>query len=111
MRTSEQGALTKEWIAALRSGTYQQGTGALCRGNKYCCLGVLARVAKMRARRTPSGDVEFCSRTTGQVYFSGLYRDFNILTGFDEKVEDACITLNDGGASFLEIADYIESLD
>lgn len=34
----------KKWIAALRSGDYDQGKGALCRvtkeGAKYCCLGV-----------------------------------------------------------------------
>jgi hypothetical protein len=29
------------WIDALRSGKYQQGTGALRIVNEYCCLGVL----------------------------------------------------------------------
>jgi hypothetical protein len=29
------------WIAALRSGDYQHGKGALCQDSKYCCLGVL----------------------------------------------------------------------
>ena len=30
-----------QWIAALRSGAYQQGRGRLRAGNEFCCLGVL----------------------------------------------------------------------
>lgn len=37
------------WLEALRSGTFQQGTGKLCRlygdtGERYCCLGVLTQL-------------------------------------------------------------------
>jgi len=36
----------KTWVAALRSGSYQQTTGSLCHvtstGQSYCCLGVVA---------------------------------------------------------------------
>src|SRR5574338_724199 len=40
--SDSQAAIVKEWIDALRSGKYQQGTRKL-RGinNDYCCLGVL----------------------------------------------------------------------
>ena len=31
----------KQWLAALRSGTYGQGTAALRFENTFCCLGVL----------------------------------------------------------------------
>jgi len=34
----------KLWIEALRSGKFEQGIGALCKNNKYCCLGVLVKV-------------------------------------------------------------------
>ena len=34
----------KKWIAALRSGCYEQGAEALFRKGMYCCLGVLCRV-------------------------------------------------------------------
>lgn len=35
-----------QWVAALRSGEYQQGTGALRHGDDtYCCLGVLCELA------------------------------------------------------------------
>lgn len=29
-----------KWVAALRSGKYEQGAGYLKTGNTYCCLGV-----------------------------------------------------------------------
>jgi hypothetical protein len=35
----------RKWVEALRSGKYQQTTGALCRDGKYCCLGVACEVA------------------------------------------------------------------
>ena len=34
----------RKWIAALRSGKYEQGQGWLMNGEKYCCLGVLCDV-------------------------------------------------------------------
>lgn len=35
-----------KWIAALRSGDYEQGKGALHKDGKFCCLGVLCDLAK-----------------------------------------------------------------
>ncbi|MFY1688153.1 hypothetical protein [Plantactinospora sp. WMMB782] len=39
----------RKWVAALRSGEFAQGEGALRRttpsGDRYCCLGVLCEVA------------------------------------------------------------------
>lgn len=37
-----------EWVAALRSGEYQQATGKLTDGGGYCCLGVLCELAAAR---------------------------------------------------------------
>lgn len=34
------------WVAALRSGEYQQGTMVLRRGDKFCCLGVACDLAE-----------------------------------------------------------------
>ena len=48
--------LLDRWIAALRSGEYQQTQNALCDGNGgYCCLGVLEMVAE--------GEVEIYENT------------------------------------------------
>jgi hypothetical protein len=35
----------KKWVAALRSRKYKQTTGALRRGNTFCCLGVACELA------------------------------------------------------------------
>lgn len=34
-----------QWLAALRSGEYAQGAGALSRNGLHCCLGVLCELA------------------------------------------------------------------
>lgn len=36
--------LKTKWVKALLSGRYKQTTGALQRGGRNCCLGVLCRV-------------------------------------------------------------------
>ncbi len=36
--------IKQQWIAALKSGNYQQGKQALRNGDKYCCLGVLCDI-------------------------------------------------------------------
>lgn len=38
--------IAKKWTAALRSGGYIQGQNCLRKGNEFCCLGVLAEIAK-----------------------------------------------------------------
>ena len=35
-----------KWVAALRSGDYEQGRGQLNRDGKFCCLGVLSDIVK-----------------------------------------------------------------
>lgn len=47
------------WIAALRSGQYEQGQGALNDGGRFCCLGVLCELAVadgVLARKTSGND-------------------------------------------------------
>ena len=45
------------WVAALRSGEYQQGFSALHRpeDNTFCCLGVACDVARKNGLDLPSG--------------------------------------------------------
>ena len=58
--------LRNDWVAALRSGKYKQGTGQLKRylpqanENIFCCLGVLCDVAG--AEWVPAGSVRATSR-------------------------------------------------
>lgn len=61
------------WVAALRSGQYEQGQGTLCRvveddRREYCCLGVLSQLAADR------GLVETVTREGG-IGYRTLYED------------------------------------
>lgn len=47
----------REWIKALQSGDYKQGTGKMCTGKKFCCLGVAL-------------DLEGATFTDGSVYIN-----------------------------------------
>ena len=42
----ELGPLQKSWIAALKSGKYEQGRMYLNLGGKFCCLGVACDISK-----------------------------------------------------------------
>ena len=66
------------WVDALRSEHYKQGKGRLCYGDSYCCFGVLCEVL-------------------------GVNGDYRSCLGWPNLVD-----ANDGGATFLEIADWIE---
>jgi hypothetical protein len=51
----------KKWVAALRSGEFEQGNGALRRGDKFCCLGVACELAAKYkiikpAKKAPGSD-------------------------------------------------------
>jgi hypothetical protein len=96
--------LKKDWVAALRSGEYQQAKGRLCKvgeftGTGYCCLGVLEMVAEGEVEKEPIAmfvpSDEFYKR-------NGI--DFG-LVGVDAGMLAA---KNDTGTSFIEIADFIE---
>lgn len=106
-------ALMRQWIEALRSGTYQQGAGCLRRkspnGERFCCLGVLHDIAG-------SGWVEdgaaYVTRDDGlkvQLELSLLSRIG--LPSIDRRDgEGALIEMNDAGKSFNDIADLLEDL-
>lgn len=127
--------LVEKWLAALRSGKYQQGTQHLCsieNGQKnYCCLGVLLDVANIKGRTSvgyidnvmdfngdtatltnnrllPSEDGGFRPHDlsiTGQNFCYNLLSKYNIRISYMVT----CLTeINDAGASFDEIAKLIE---
>jgi len=106
----------EKWIAALRSGEFEQGRNALCRvygiaDKSYCCLGVAYRVFM--------GEDPY---DTASGYIDGRIREGAILKGFPEiltgttaksDVVKSLVLMNDGVGdttkSFSEIADYIEA--
>lgn len=127
-----------EWLAALRSGEFKQAQGVLQvrDTNAYCCLGVLCRlavnhgVAQILNDEYPDSVVyaaldgstrssEILPRAIAE--WAGLHTDPDVDTFQPEDCDDdhgegpcdctgwrSLAELNDGGSSFLEIAQYIE---
>jgi len=96
--------MKKRWVEALRSGKYKQGSSFLQKSGSYCCLGVLA-------------DIE----TDGDWVWNEDEQAWEINERVDFLCDDLCSkakltddtqyalgTLNDRGATFEEIADWIE---
>jgi hypothetical protein len=109
--------LLTDWLAALRSGKYKQGTGRLHYGNKYCCLGVACAVAEV-------------PKVGGGFMFDG--RNYSVLPpreilnsfALPEEMYSGCRStifvqkgaflmsvdvLNDQNTTFSEIANLIEA--
>jgi len=95
------------WVKALRSGDFRQTIGAMrdydYKGNpgSYCCLGVLQALVEPEHPEGANGSVPTasCLKASGL----GRYRPYS------EGVCGKLIELNDTrGASFKEIADFIE---
>jgi hypothetical protein len=49
----------KKWVAALRSGRFDQGRGRLCIDGKHCCLGVAYRVYAEENEQVPFTETRF----------------------------------------------------
>jgi hypothetical protein len=99
--------LRDKWVAALRSGEYKQARGWLSHKGGYCCLGVLCDVAGLsRNHRDP---VEFVFNDAGrdddEMILGALRKDVDGDGDYAKRLAE----LNDNGASFDEIADYIEA--
>lgn len=97
--------LLKAWVAALRSGQYEQTQGVLCDGKGYCCLGVLELVAE--------GEVEVDGEGTYRALPTwdfwdriGTYRHNVLGTGIGH-IELSNLNDNDG-LCFAEIANRLE---
>lgn len=99
----------KKWLDALRSGEYEQGTGALCDNNKYCCLGVgceVLEVPKVLDRGFASYDGEEATAPPAVVVGLSLLND----RGASFEGGDSLVRLNDEvGKTLVEIADIVES--
>lgn len=85
----------EKWVAALRSGEFKQGRGALYKNGKYCCLGVADKIE----------GYEPDARDSILKHHENVPE---IIRG-DTELTARLATMNDeGGKSFSEIADYIE---
>jgi hypothetical protein len=109
--------LVKEWIAALRSGKYKQGTGRLedTTEGTFCCLGVAAKIAVdhgLANRFETAGVGHYRTDKGGYVEdedYTHLPPSLKPLFGISDFQQSQLIDMNDEeGNSFLEISDYIE---
>ena len=119
--------IKKKWVAALRSGKYMQGDGALRKveydcddeGNevagpeRFCCLGVLCDIVE--PKKWAKHDAN--EWTNGHNEGGGFPReDLQKKLGLDkphsrssdETVAEKLAHMNDEGKSFKEIANWIE---
>lgn len=96
--------LKDKWVAALRSGKYEQGQNYLrTEKNKYCCLGVLCEVAGIEPVLLKDGyhyGTDNADLDNDLMNKFGLNRDhiYNLIQMNDDDEE-----------SFEAIANYIES--
>lgn len=76
--------LHKKWIEALRSGEYKQGSGVYCKivdgEPRYCCLGVLAKVAGFNYTVDAEGDV-WWEGSTEKMYVQDAFLERMKLSG------------------------------
>lgn len=97
--------IKKQWVEALRSGKYKQGREylrtELSKGTyNYCCLGVLCDIK------------DEC--IWNSQYYNYPYMEFPCYTildwaKLDSNTAQDLADMNDSGASFEEIADWIET--
>lgn len=93
----------KRWVAALRSGQYNQCKKRLTNAGRYCCLGVACAISPLDRKTW----VHECTLPWEVMDWLGI-RDSQ--GEFGEAFGEALTILNDDkGLSFEEIADIIES--
>lgn len=106
-----------DWVAALRSGEYAQGFGALNKNGKYCCLGVLCELAVKEGILPPPVEGPVSTFGYGRVpNRTTLPGEVLVWTGLGLAVNNptphgtsrSLAEMNDRGASFSDIADVIE---
>jgi len=94
----------QKWINALRSGDYDQQKGTLKGTGGYCCLGVYC---SLMGKEPPEVSVEEIEDEVPD--YEGPMELYDYCReNIDPDVVEDGIFMNDGGKTFLEIADMIE---
>lgn len=104
----------KKWVAALRSGEFEQGRGYLLATGKHCCLGVACAIYQREV-----GGLDETEGRNGIVIFDGCdtllpilvqrWLGMSTFNGSFAGDKDCLSEMNDRGTPFSEIADLIES--
>jgi hypothetical protein len=100
------------WVAALRSGKYEQGFGCLRRDDRYCCLGVLCDVAGGGEWIPPFDDGLRPYNAGTRDGYGTTALPPSVMMRYDISIRDEAILIdaNDEGKSFADIADLIEEI-
>ena len=100
--------LRKKWLTALRDGSYTQTKNTLRRDGCFCVLGVLHDVAGGEWIQNEEGrhEAQLDESCTSENLLE--LDDGTILYDLDEHSQESLYELNDGGASFRAIAEWIE---
>jgi len=125
-------SIKDEWLAALRSGKYEQGRYRLRTENQYCCLGVLCDILKEKvdgewvrcvepplgnSENTLDGKEQWCFQVGKQETTTGGALPKEVAKHVGLPTDNLTIMylphfslsdLNDSGASFDKIAEAIE---
>lgn len=112
-------SIKEKWIAALRSGEYQQGKYRLKRNNKFCCLGVLTDLHRKTKKKKDykwiklyNGDENYFDSVgalnTEVQKWSSIDSAGGLFKYPTNGKTNTLATLNDTGKSFKQIADIIE---
>lgn len=83
----------QDWLAALRSGEYEQGKAFLSNNGRFCCLGVAKEICSIEKA---SDGIELLNVGAAEAL------------GLPYYVQCDLSGMNDSGRTFAEIADYIE---
>jgi hypothetical protein len=117
----------RDWVKALRSGEYKQGTGVLCQPNnpeydRFCCLGVAANllienghrlkwemgVGKYALIGKPNEGGQASALTIEERVPKWLKDKLRGGSEEDDSFEGKLMWMNDSGKSFKRIATFIE---
>lgn len=103
----------EKWVAALRSGDYQQGTQKLNKDGKYCCLGVLCELAVNEGickSKEESGITYYDSASNLPPFSVKVWAGWDGESFGNPEINHYCLSdWNDKELlSFNEIADLIE---
>jgi len=108
--------IKKKWLKALRGGKYEQATGSLRNGDKFCCLGVLCDIHRIGgggrwsigAYVLKNGHEDYAGLPDEVAEWAGLVGAFAQLPTECTSKKDLAAANDQGGRSFKQIANLIE---
>jgi hypothetical protein len=98
-------ARKRAWLEELRSGLYKQGASYLYRGGVYCCLGVFIEACELEWEERLSASYP---DVWGEATPDGAQSSFLDSRHIPDPIQKYLGAANDSGATFKQIANWIE---